>query len=129
MNSQTEETAGGPGALDSVLLVAAVALLVGGMFAFYYFTPQFNVLIRTLMVLGSVIAAVGLSSQTVQGKLIWGYVLGARVELRKVVWPTRQESIQTTLMIAVVVLIMALFLAGVDWVLAKGVHELVGAKS
>jgi preprotein translocase subunit SecE len=129
MNSQTEEAAsGGPSSRDTALLVLAVGLLVGGMFAFYYFNPQYNVLIRTLILLGATVAAIVLAAQTFQGKVMWGYVQGSRTELRKVVWPSRQESVQTTLMIAVVVLIMALFLAGVDWVLSTSVHKLVGAK-
>ncbi len=130
MNSQTEElSGGGPSARDTALLVLAVAVLLGGMFAFYYFNPQYNVLIRTLMLLGATIAAIVLAAQTVQGKTMWSYVQGSRTELRKVVWPTRQESVQTTLMIAVVVIVFAFFLAGVDWALNYGVHKLLGTKS
>jgi len=130
MTPETQAPEAGPsGTLDTALLLAAVLLLLGGMFAFYYFNPQFNVLIRTLMLLGSTVVAIGLASRTEQGKVMWGYVQGSRTELRKVVWPTRQESVTTTLMIAVVVIVFAFFLAGVDWVLNYGVHKLVGAKS
>jgi preprotein translocase subunit SecE len=129
MNSQTEEvTSGGPSSRDTALLVLAVLLLLGGMFSFYWFTDQFNVLIRTLMLLGATVAAIVVAAQTQQGKTLWGYVQGSRTELRKVVWPSKQESIQTTLMIAVVVLIMALFLSGVDWLLSTGVQKLLGTK-
>jgi preprotein translocase subunit SecE len=126
MNSQIEEAGATGGRFDSALLVAAAALLLGGMFAFYYFTNQLNVLVRTVILLGSTAVAVAMAYQTTQGKVIWDYLKGSRTELRKVVWPTRQESLQTTLMIAVVVLIAALFLAGVDWLLSTGVHKLVG---
>ena len=129
MNPETQEPAAGSSATDTALLTAAVLLLLGGMFAFYYFNPQYNVLIRTLMLLGSIVVAIGLAARTAQGKVIWSYVQGSRTELRKVVWPTRQESVTTTLMIAVVVIVFAFFLAGVDWVLNYGVHKLVGAKS
>ncbi len=54
------------------------------------------------------------------GRTGWGYIRGARIELRKIIWPTRQESVQTTLMIAVVVLITALLLWGLDSTLAMG---------
>jgi preprotein translocase subunit SecE len=120
--------AGTSGTLDTALLLAAVVLLIGGMFAFYYFNPQYNVLYRTLMLLGSTVVAIALAARTAQGKTMWSYVQGSRTELRKVVWPTRQESVTTTLMIAVVVIVFAFFLAGVDWVLNLGVHKLVGAK-
>jgi preprotein translocase subunit SecE len=129
MNSQTEEvTSGGPSSRDTALLVLAVLLLLGGMFSFYWFTDQFNVLIRTLMLLGATVTAIVAAAQTQQGKVLWGYVQGSRTELRKVIWPSKQESIQTTLMIAVVVLVMALFLSGVDWLLSTGVQKLLGTK-
>jgi preprotein translocase subunit SecE len=129
MNSQNEELAsGGPSTRDTALLVLAIGALLGGMFAFYYFNPQYNVLIRALMLLGATIAAIVLAAQSHQGKVMWGYVQGSRTELRKVVWPTRQESVQTTLMIAVVVVVFAVFLAGIDWVLNYGVQKLIGTK-
>ena len=128
MTPETQEAAAGPSHVDTALLLAAVVLLLGGMFAFYYFNPQYNVLYRTLMLLGSTVVAIALASRTAQGKVMWSYVQGSRTELRKVVWPTRQESVTTTRMIAVVVIVFAFFLAGVDWVLNFGVHKLVGAK-
>jgi preprotein translocase subunit SecE len=129
MTPETQAPEAGPsGTLDTALLLVAVLLLLGGMFAFYYFNPQYNVLYRTLMLLGSTVVAIALASRTQQGKLMWSYVQGSRTELRKVVWPSRQESVTTTLMIAVVVIVFALFLAGVDWALNTGVHKLVGAK-
>jgi preprotein translocase subunit SecE len=130
MNPDTQQVASaGPSPRDTILLALAIVLLVGGMFAFYYFNPQYNVLIRTLMLLGATVVAIALTAQTYQGKVMWSYVQGSRTELRKVVWPTRQESVQTTLMIAVVVIVFAFFLAGVDWALNFGVQKLLGAKS
>jgi preprotein translocase subunit SecE len=125
MNSQTEEVSG-TGKFDSVLLAAAALLLVGGMGAFYYYATDLNVLIRTMILLAACGAAVAVAYQTAMGKLLWTYIAGSRVELRKVVWPTRQESVQTTLMIAVVVLIMSLILWGLDSFLLWGVKHLTG---
>nr|WP_301331544.1 preprotein translocase subunit SecE [Solimonas terrae] len=96
------------------------------MFAFYYFEGQFNSLVRTLILLASFAVTLTLAYQTELGRELWGYVSGARTEMRKVVWPTRQQSVQTTLMIAVVVLIMALLLWGLDSALLKGVETLTG---
>ncbi|MGB0221597.1 preprotein translocase subunit SecE [Sinimarinibacterium flocculans] len=96
------------------------------MFAFYYFETQYNALIRVLMLLGGLLVALGVAYQTAAGRSLWGYVVGSRIELRKVVWPTRQESVQATLMIAVVVLIMALLLWGLDSLLLWGVETLTG---
>jgi preprotein translocase subunit SecE len=112
---------------DTALLWLAVAFAVGGLWAFYYFDPQFNSLIRTLILLGSLVAAALVGWASAPGKELAGYVTGAyRIELRKVVWPTRQESLQATLMIAVFVTIFALLLAGVDWLLGLGVRSLIG---
>lgn len=125
MDVQNTEKAGSSYRDTAFLLVAAVALL-GGMFAFYYFEGQLDALLRTLILLAGLAATLALAYQTAIGRQLWGYVSGARVELRKVVWPTRQESVQTTLMIAVVVLIMALVLWGLDTALLKGVEALTG---
>jgi preprotein translocase subunit SecE len=109
------------------LLIAAFLLIVGGLSAFYYFVGQFNVLVRTLMLLASLGVALFAAYQTHLGRVMWSYINGAyRIEARKVVWPSRQESIQATLMIAVVVLIMAVLLWGLDGALLWGVKSLTG---
>lgn len=126
MDIQTTEQQAGSSAKDTALLIAALAVLVGGMVAFYYYATQFNLLVRWLIMLGSLAAALALSYQTRLGREVWGYVVGARIELRKVVWPTRQESVQATLMIAVVVLITALLLWGLDSLLLWGVEAVTG---
>jgi preprotein translocase subunit SecE len=112
--------------LDTVLLVLAVAALIGGIVAFYAFADKLPVAVRFLMVLGGIAAAAGLAYQTVSGRNMWGYIKGAQVELRKTTWPTKQESLQSTLMIAIVVLLSALLLWGLDWVLLQGVKSVTG---
>lgn len=125
-SSQTQQNAG-TSYKDTALLVAALALLVGGLWAFYSLIGQFNVLIRALILLGCIGAGVFAAYQTQMGRIMAAYVTGAfRIEARKVVWPSRQESIQATLMIAVVVLIMALLLWGLDGALLWGVKSLTG---
>ena len=126
MDSQIEHQAGSSHK-DTALLVASAALLIGGLWAFYYFIGEYNVLVRTLVLLGSIGAALFAAYQTQLGRVIWSYVTGAyRIELRKIVWPSRQESIQATLMIAIVVLISALLLWGLDSALLWGVKSLTG---
>jgi preprotein translocase subunit SecE len=112
--------------LDTILLLLAVVALVGGIVAFYALVGQFNVTVRVLMVLGGLGAAAALAYQTVTGKTMWGYARGSQVELRKTTWPTRQEGLQATLMIAVVVLIAALMLWGLDSLLLWGVKSVTG---
>lgn len=125
MDSQKEQQAGS--SKDTALLIASALLLVGGLSAFYYFIGQYNVLVRTLILLASIGAALFAAYQTHMGRVMWSYINGAyRIEARKVVWPSRQESIQATLMIAVVVLISALLLWGLDSALLWGVKTLTG---
>jgi preprotein translocase subunit SecE len=112
--------------LDSVLLLLAVAALIGGIVAFYALAGQLNVTLRVLLVLGGLGAATALAYQTAAGKTMWGYVRGSQIELRKTTWPARQESLQATLMIAVVVLIAALLLWGLDSALLWGVKSVTG---
>jgi preprotein translocase subunit SecE len=125
MDSQIEQQAASH--KDTALLLASMALLVGGLWAFYYFIGQFNVLVRTLVLLISLGGALFVAYQTHLGRVMASYVTGAyRIELRKIVWPSRQESIQATLMIAIVVLIAALLLWGLDSALLWGVKNLTG---
>ncbi|MDM4770239.1 preprotein translocase subunit SecE [Solimonas sp. SE-A11] len=128
MDTQTTEQQAVSSHKDTLLLIAAVALLLGGMFAFYYFAEK-PLLVRWLAMLAGLAAGLFVAYQSASGKALWGYVTGARTELRKVVWPSRQESIQATLMIAVVVLIMAVLLWGLDSALLWGVEKLTGRGS
>ncbi|SHH35936.1 preprotein translocase subunit SecE [Hydrocarboniphaga daqingensis] len=111
---------------DSLLLFGSAVLLVGGMFAFYWLTGEINAAIRLLILLAALGGSVALAYRTQMGQAVWATVLGSRTELRKVVWPSRQESLQATLMIAVVVLITSLLLWGLDSLLLFGVKSLTG---
>ncbi|MBI2383456.1 MAG: preprotein translocase subunit SecE [Gammaproteobacteria bacterium] len=124
MNPQIEQQTGSP--KDTALLLLAVALVAGGMVAFYMLADGLNALVRTLILLAAIGAGVAAAYRTQQGKTLWSYVQGARIELRKTTWPTRQESVQTTLMIAVVVLVASLILWGLDSLLLWGVKSLTG---
>jgi preprotein translocase subunit SecE len=123
METQNEESGS---RYDTLLLIVALLLLVGGMAVYYMLEPQLSKLPRMAIMLGGIAAAVALVYQTAIGKTLWGYVLGSRVELRKVVWPSRQETLQTTLVIAVFVAIMAVLMWGLDTALLYGVQQLTG---
>ena len=124
MSSQAEDKAGSP--LDTVFMLLAFALVGGAIVAFYYFEAEYNAMIRDGEVVAAVVAALALVYQTASGRSAWVTVQGSRMEMRKVVWPTKQESVQTTLLIAVVVLIMAVVLWLLDAVLLQGVQFLTG---
>lgn len=111
---------------DTLLLISALVLLIGGIAAYYVLEAELPKFVRLLVMLGGMAAAVAAVYRTAIGQLLWSHVQGARVELRKVVWPTRQESLQTTLVIAIFVLIVALMMWGLDAALLAGVQALTG---
>ena len=74
--------------------------------------------------LGAITVAVIIAATSGPGKTAWEFAKGSRVELRKVVWPSNKETVQVTLSVFVIVTLIALFLWGVDWILAQGVAAL-----
>ncbi len=122
MNSPAE--AGGAG-LDTAKLAAAALLLVGGIYAFYYFAA-YSVLLRVVGLLAISGAAAAVALQTDPGRRLWQFALDARIEVRKVVWPTRQETLQTTLIVIVMVLIVGIVLWLFDLVLMGILRFLTG---
>lgn len=102
--------------LDSVLLAAAFLVLAGGIAAFYMLANELPAAVRVLIVFAGLAGALALAYQTAIGKTMVGYIRGSQVELRKTTWPSKQESVTATLMIALVVLITSLLL----WLLDSG---------
>ena len=123
MNEQAEKT--GVAMVDAFKLVLAATALVGGVVAYYWYENEPQVL-RVLMVLGGLIASFVLLYWSQPGRELWAYVQSSRVELRKMVWPTRAETWRTTLVVFVFVMALGVFFWGVDWVLAKGMRFVTG---
>jgi preprotein translocase subunit SecE len=105
------------------LLVAA--LVVVGVVGNQYFSAE-PVFYRVLGLLVIAVVAAVIALQTAKGQSFWVLAKEARVEIRKVVWPTRQETTQTTLIVVAVVLVMALVLWGLDSLLGWLVSLIVG---
>ena len=107
------------------ILLVVVALLAAGVFGFYAFAdqPLWVRLAGLLVVIG---VAVFVALKTAVGRTVWQFASDSRTEVRKVVWPSRQETLQTLLIITVAVLVTALFLWGVDSVLFSIVRALTG---
>ncbi|MCJ7590191.1 MAG: preprotein translocase subunit SecE [Woeseiaceae bacterium] len=114
MSAQTETSQSG--VLDTVKLLIAVVALVGGLYAYYYYETDIAQAIRVLMVLGGTVAGIGIAMTSAQGQRLWHFIQGSRVEIRKVVWPTKQETTQTAIAVFVFTLVMMLFF----WVLDSG---------
>jgi preprotein translocase subunit SecE len=121
----TEQIETGATALDTVKLIAAAAILVGGIFSFYWF-GDLPVAVRWLIVLATLGLGLFVALLSVPGRTFWQFVQGSRVELRKVVWPTRQETWQTTLVVFVAVTVLSVFFWVLDWILGSVTRALTG---
>lgn len=124
LNAQAETSESG--ILDVIKLLVAAGLLLGGLFAYYYY-PEWPLPFRVLSVLGGAIAGVGVAMTSTQGRRLWAFVQGSRIEIRKVVWPTKQETTQTAIAVFVFTLIMAVFFWGLDSFLLWLTKTLVGS--
>jgi len=122
MNENTEQAGSG---MDTIKLLVVIVLLVAGVYGFYIFADQ-PLWVRLAGLLAVVGAAVFVALQTAMGRTIWQFAADSRTEVRKVVWPSRQETLQTLLIITIAVLVTALFLWGVDSVLFSIVRALTG---
>ena len=104
--------------------VAAV-LVVAGVAGFYYFAEQ-ALLYRVLGLVAVSAIAVVISLGTAHGQRFLGFMREARVEVRKMVWATRAETLQTSLVVFAAVIVMALFLWFLDRVLSWGIALFLG---
>jgi preprotein translocase subunit SecE len=110
---------------DLVKWLVVVLLVVVGVVGNQYYSAQ-PILYRVLVLLVIAAVAAYVALQTGKGKAFFVLAKEARAEIRKVVWPTRQETTQTTLIVVAVVLVMALLLWGLDSLLGWLVSLIVG---
>ncbi|HYQ91996.1 MAG TPA: preprotein translocase subunit SecE [Candidatus Competibacteraceae bacterium] len=110
---------------DTYKLIAAVSLFLLAVGAFYYFA-HYSTLVRVVGLLAASGAAIAIASTTELGGTVLEFIKESRMELRKVVWPTRTETLQTTAAILVMVVVMALFLWLLDVLLIWLVRLLTG---
>jgi len=122
MNAKVESSSGSFDLLKWLIVFALVAIGVVGN---YYFAAE-SLLYRVLALVVLAVIAVWVSLQTVKGKSFAKLVSEARMEIRKVIWPTKQELMQTTLIVVVFVLFVALILWGVDSLIGWVVSSIIG---
>ncbi len=123
MVAKTEEVVSNK--LDTFKLLLAIAILILGIVGFYYYETE-SQLYRVLGVVFAAGVAVAISATTALGQNLIGFGREARMEVRKVVWPTRQETLQTTFMVLVAVIIIGIFLWLVDMLLAQAIQMITG---
>jgi preprotein translocase subunit SecE len=110
METKVEEQ---PTFIDTAKLAFAIVVVLAGLVGYYYFADA-SALLRALAVIVALALGVVIAFTSLQGRLLWKFIQGARVELNKVVWPTREETIQTTLVVLVVALIGGVFFFLID---------------
>jgi len=111
--------------VDNLKIALAVACVVAGIWGYYYFADTALVL-RVLMVMGGLVAAGAVAWLSTPGKEFFAFAQEAWQEAGRVSWPTRKETVQTTLIVFGFVVIMALILFSIDTTLAWIVKLLTG---
>ena len=124
MSTHTETSQSG--VLDILKLLAAAGALLGGLYGYYFYENDVALPLRVLMVLGGTAAGIAIAMTSAQGQRLWHFIQGSRVEIRKVVWPTRTETTQTAIAVFIFTLILALFFWALDSGLLWLTRRLVG---
>jgi len=109
---------------DKAKLAAAALLVVGSVVAYYYFGKQ-DLWVRVAVLIGMLVAAVGLFFTSESGKQLVAFGRDSVREVKKVVWPSRNEALQMTGYVFAFVFVMALFLWLTDKTLEWALYDLV----
>ncbi|KAB8314485.1 preprotein translocase subunit SecE [Tolypothrix campylonemoides VB511288] len=124
MNSRVDIRDGASPA-DIAKYAIALLLVGAGVFAFYWF-EQWPTALRALAVAGGLVLGAAVFMLTAKGAQTREFLSESRFELRKVVWPTRQEALRTTWVVMIAVAVIALILAGFDLVIQTLIKLLLG---
>ncbi|ELR67018.1 Preprotein translocase subunit SecE [Photobacterium marinum] len=111
--------------MDGLKWVAVFALLAAAVVGNYLYSDV-SVVLRAAAIVVLVAAAGGIAALTAKGKTAISFARESRMEVRKVVWPTRQEATQTTFIVLAVTVIMALALWGIDGIMVRLVRLVTG---
>ncbi|MDD2166959.1 preprotein translocase subunit SecE [Glaesserella parasuis] len=100
--------------INNVLWVFSISLLTIAAIGNTYFAEFFSLIVRILLLVVLCVAALGIAAMTNQGQQSIDFIKDSRQELRKIIWPNRQETTQTTLMVVAMCVVVALALWGID---------------
>jgi preprotein translocase subunit SecE len=118
MNDEAKQTSAEPAAADTAQLIAAIVLALGGVVAFYVLKSRPEAWASWAALAGGLVVGVLVFALSQYGRNFWQFVLESRVELRKVFWPSRNETMMTTLVVLGFVLIASTFFWLLDLTLA-----------
>ncbi|RUO50280.1 MULTISPECIES: preprotein translocase subunit SecE [Pseudidiomarina] len=122
--SATSETQSS--SFDSIKWIIAIALLAAAVLGNYYYGETVSVLYRAIAVVVLVAVAGIVAGMTGKGRRFRSFAKESRTEVRRVVWPTRQEATQTTIIVVVATAIVSLILWGMDAILVRVVGFFTG---
>ncbi len=111
--------------LDVLKLIIALLILAAAVFGFYWYADQ-SLLYRVIGLLVAVGIAAFIAMQTETGRGYWSLFQNTQTEVKKVVWPTKQETTQMTLFVVVMVVLMAVFLWLLDMFLGWSIGSILG---
>ncbi|MGV3346760.1 preprotein translocase subunit SecE [Enterobacteriaceae bacterium LUAb1] len=126
MSANTEAQGSGRG-LEIIKWVVVFALLIAAIVGNFLYRDV-ALLLRALVVIVLIAAAGGVALLTIKGKATVAFAREARIEVRKVIWPTRQETVHTTLIVAAVTALISLILWGLDGILVRLVSFITGLR-
>jgi len=109
---------------DLALWLVIVAIVLGGVYANTQFVTV-NVLIRAFAGIALAGVAIAIALQTVRGHGVWELAKEARIEVRKVIWPTKQELTQTTIIVVIAVIVVGIILWGIDSLFSWGIQSVL----
>ena len=121
------ETPDSSSAADTMKWVVAFVLLAAAVVGNYLY-GELSVVIRAAGVVVLIAAALGVAATTTKGKAAIYFSKESRMEIRKLVWPTRQETMQTTLIVLAVCIVMSLVLWGIDGIMVRLVSLATGVQ-
>jgi preprotein translocase subunit SecE len=120
LTTGSEATAQSP--LDRLKWLVVVVIVAGGIFGNWYYGTE-PLLFRVMGLVALAALAVFVAGQTGRGRSIWTLMKEARGEIRRVIWPKREETVQTTVIVLILVLIFALILwlldSGLTWIVSR----------
>ena len=126
MNSKVVQNRSGTPGADIAKYALALLLVAAGVFAFYWFANQWATPVRVLAVIGGLVLGTVVFLTSGKGVQTREFLGESRFELRKVVWPTRQEALRTTWVVIAVVILISLILAFFDLIIQWAVKFLLG---
>ena len=123
MNEAVRQT--GSSALDTAKLVVAIVLVLAGIAAWYMFAAQ-PAYVRWLSLAGGIVVAVAVFATSAHGRDLWQFALDSRIELRKVFWPSRDETLKVPGIVFIFIAVASLFFWVLDLALAWATRALTG---